>query len=75
MTFNVKVGPVTDRRELVRRKTDIHFYDTMALRTGQMMMMATATDTVVMRAIGKINTIQQTRVDKHLQRAVEGGTP
>ncbi len=75
MTFDVKVGLVTDRRELVGRKTDMHFYDTMALRTGQMMMVATATDTVVMRAIGKIDTIQQTRVDEHLQRAVEGGPP
>jgi hypothetical protein len=71
MTFNIKVSLGADDPDLLNRQTDINLYDTMALRTGQVMMMRTTADSVVMGPIPKLNTIQETHIHQHLDRTID----
>ena len=58
VTFDGKVGLVTDGFELIDGKADIHLDDAVALSAGQVMMVIVSTETVVMATIGKLNAIQ-----------------
>jgi len=58
MTFNIKVSLGADGPDLLNWQADINFYDAMALCTGQVMMMRTTADPVVMGPIPELNTIQ-----------------
>ena len=71
MPLDVEVCLVTDSRERIDRNAHIDLYDAMALRAGQMVMMAITADAVVVRAIGKLDTIQQAYIDQHLHRAID----
>ena len=76
VAFNVKVRLVTNSCELINRKTYIYFHDAMTANTGQVMvMMIGATNSIVMAAIGKLDTIEQTRVDHHLPRTIDRCPP
>lgn len=66
MTFNIKMRLRTNSPDLLNGQTDINFYDTMALRTGQVMMVRTTTDPVVVTSITELDTIQQTYIHQHL---------
>jgi hypothetical protein len=72
MPFNIEVCLIANSRERIDRNADIDLYDAMAPGAGQVVMMAIAADTVVMGAIGKLDTIQQAHIDQHLHRAVDG---
>jgi len=72
MTFNGKFRLVCDGSKLVVGKTDIHFDHTMAYRTGQVMMMLVTADAVVVCAIGKFDTIQDTHISEFLHGAEDG---
>lgn len=74
MTFNVKVCLVADSLELVDRQADIDLYDAVALCAGEVMVMRATTDAIVMRAVRKLNTIQQSHVHQHLNRTIDSGT-
>ena len=71
MAFNVEVCLITDSLERIKGNTDIDLYNAVALRAGQVMVVAIAADAVVMRAIGKLDTIQQAHTDQHLHRAID----
>ena len=64
MAFDFKVCLVTDGSELVNGEADIYVYDAVTLCAGQVMVMIVATDAVVMRSIGKLDTIQQAHTDE-----------
>ena len=72
MTFNSKFRLVCDGSKLVVGKADIHFDHTMARRAGQVMMMLVAADAVVMRAIGKFDTIQDAHISEFLHGTEDG---
>jgi hypothetical protein len=72
VSFNIKVRLVTNGGQLIDGQTDIDLYDAMALRAGQVMMMAVTADAVVVRAISKLDAVQQAHIDQHLYRAVHG---
>lgn len=74
MTFNIKMGLIANGYELIHGKTNIHLYNPVAPCTGQMMMMTVTADTVVMRPVGKLDTVQQTHIDQFLYRAVDRGS-
>lgn len=58
MPFNFKVGLMAKGGKLSRGQAKVYLYDFVAARTCQMMMMCTPADTIVMRPIGELNTIQ-----------------
>lgn len=57
MTFNREIGLLPNRCELIFGQADFHLDDTMTACAGQVMVMAAAADAVVVRAIGKFNTV------------------
>jgi hypothetical protein len=71
MTFDVKVRLGTDDSDLLSWQANINFDDAMTLRTGQVMMMRTAADPIVMRSIAELNTIQEAHIHQHLDRAID----
>lgn len=71
MTFDIKISLVTDCRELIDGETNVHLYNPVALRAGQVMMVVVTADTVVMRPISKLDAIQQTHIDQLLHGAVD----
>src|SRR5438270_8096746 len=76
VAFNVKVRLITNSCELINRKTYIYFYNAMTAYTGQVMVMTIgATNSVVMAAVGKLNTIEQTCVDQHFDRTIDRRPP
>ena len=71
MTFNIEVSLGADGSDLLNWQADINFYDAMALRTGQVMMVCTAADAIVMSPISELNTIQEAHIHEHLDRAID----
>src|SRR5579871_5206214 len=71
MTFNVKFRLTTNSINLLNGQADINLNDTMALCTGQMMMMGTAADTIMMSTIRELNTVQQPHIHQHLHRTID----
>jgi hypothetical protein len=68
VSFDLKVCLITDGSELVNREADIYIYDAVALCAGQMMVMTIATNTVVVRSVGKLDAIQYTHTDELFHR-------
>jgi hypothetical protein len=66
VALNIKFRLVANSYELIYREADIHLYNPVALCTGQVMMVIITADTIVMRPIGKLNTIQQTHSNQLL---------
>jgi hypothetical protein len=71
MTLDCEIGLFADGGELIDGQANIHLDYTVTLRAGQVMVMGTPTNTIVMRAVGKLNAIQQTHAKKHLNRAID----
>src|SRR2546421_9856392 len=76
VALNIKVRLVTNSCELINKKTHIYFHYAMTANTGPVMvMMIRATNSLVMAAIGKLDTIEQTRADPHLHRTTDRHPP
>lgn len=71
VTLNCEIGLFANGGELIDGQANIHLDYTMTLRAGQVVVMGTSTNTIMMRAISELNAIQQTHADKHLNRAVD----
>ena len=71
VTLDGEIGLFADGGKLIDGQANIHLDHQMTLRAGQMMVMNAPTNTVVMRAIGELNAIEQTQTKKHLNRAVD----
>jgi hypothetical protein len=74
MSFDRKMGLLADRGHVLRRQTEIDFNNPMTLCTGQMMVVCTSTDTIVMSSIGEFDTVEQARLNEHFNRAVDRGS-
>jgi hypothetical protein len=72
--FDGKIGLLADRGNVLKRQAEMNFNDPMALRTGQVMVVDTSTDTIVMGPIGEFDTIEQVRLNEHFNRAVDRGS-
>jgi hypothetical protein len=75
MTLDCEIGLFADRGKLIDGQADIYLDHPVTLRAGQVMMMGTPTNTIMMRAIGKFNALQQTRAEKHLNCAIDSRAP
>lgn len=75
MSFDGKICLVADGRKLIFWQADVHLFDAVAVRAGEMMMVAISTDAIVVRAVGELNAIQQTHADQLLDSAVDRGAP
>jgi hypothetical protein len=72
MPFNDKVCLAPYRRELICGQADIDIHDAMALRTGEMVMvLAPATDSIVMRPVSKLDAGEQFRVHQVFHRTID----
>src|SRR6516164_8637888 len=74
MALNIEFSFFTYVFELIHRKTNIHLYNAVALSTGQMMMMIITADTIMMRSIGKLNTVQQTHTNELLYGTIHSSS-
>jgi len=68
------MGLLADCGKVLKRQTEIDFDDAMTLCTGQVMVVGTSTDTIVVGPIGEFDTIKQTRLNEHFNRAVDRGS-
>jgi len=66
VAFNIKFGLIANGYELIHRKTDIYFYNQVALGTSQMMMVIIPANTIMMCPVSKLYTIQQTHSNQLL---------
>jgi hypothetical protein len=57
VAFDLKVCLIANSSELVNGEADIYVYNAVTLCAGQVMVMIIATDTVVMRSVGKLDAI------------------
>ena len=73
VSFDSKICLVANGGKLSFGQTDVHLFDAVAARAGEVMMVAISTDAVVMGAVGELNTIQQPHADQLLDRAVDCG--
>ncbi len=72
VSFDGKICLVADGGKLIFWQADVYLFDTVAARAGEMMVVTISTDAIVMRAVGELNTIQQTHTDQLLDSAVDG---
>ena len=56
--FDFETEALPNTSQLISRKANVDFHNTMAVLTRQMMMMRATTDAIVMCAISKIDTIK-----------------
>ena len=68
MAFDLKVCLIANSSELVNGEADIYVYYAVTLCAGQVMVVTIATDTVVMRSVGKLDAIQYTHTDEFFHR-------
>ena len=71
VTLNCEIGLFADGGKLIDGQADIYLDHPVTLRAGQVMMVGTPTNTVMMRSIGKLYAIQQTHAKKRLNCAVD----
>jgi len=64
--LNREVLLALDRGKLVCGETDIHLDHTVALGTGQVMVVVVATDAVVVGTIRELDAIEQACIHQHL---------
>ena len=75
MTLNREICSGAERGKLLGRNADIDINHAVTTGAGQVMVVLVATtDTVTVRAIGKLNAIQQASVDQHFNRAIYRST-
>ena len=71
MPLDDKISRISNRGDLIGWKADVDINNAMALRTREMMMMlAIAAHTVVMRAIGELDTCEQFHIDQLFDRSI-----
>lgn len=75
MAFDDKIRLGTDQGDLLRRQANVDIYHTVALHTGQMVVMALPTGAVFMAPICKINPVQQAQANQHLNCAEDRRAP
>jgi hypothetical protein len=71
VTLDCEIGLFANSDELIDGQANIYFDHTVTLRAGQVVVMGSPTNTVMMCAIGELNTIQQTHAKKHLNCPVD----
>jgi hypothetical protein len=75
VTLDCEIGLFANSGKLIDGQANIHLDHPVTLRAGQVVVMRTPTNTIMMRAIGELNTIQQTHTKKRLDCAVDSCTP
>lgn len=71
VTLNCKIGLFADGGKLIDGQANINLDHQVTLRAGQVVVMSTPTNTIMMRAIGELNAIQQPQAKKRLNRAID----
>ncbi len=66
MSFDHKIRLAAYRGKLLQRRAYVNIHHPVALHTSNVMMMSIPANPVVMASIGKINAVQQSLVDQHL---------
>lgn len=73
--FDREVSEGAESGELFGGQADIHVNHAMAGGAGQVMVVAVAAaDTIAVRAVGKIDAIEQAGVDQHFDGAIDRGS-
>lgn len=74
MAFNGKICAISNLSQLFCWQTEIYLYNSVALGTRQVvMMMVGITDAVMMGTIGELNAVQESDINKFLNRPEDGG--
>lgn len=73
MALNGKTCLLTNGMKLLGGQADLYLNHSMALGTGQMVVMASPTDAVMVGSVCELDAIEQTCIDKNLYRAINGG--
>ena len=69
VTFNEKIGLLTDLFELFTGDTYVDIHHPVALDAGEVMVVVISTGTVGMAPVWKIDAVEQARTHQHFNRA------
>lgn len=75
MALDGEVRFLGEGGELLGRNAHIDSDHAVAGDAGQVVVVGISADPIAMRSIGKLDAVQQTGVDQHFYRAVDGCTP
>lgn len=76
MPLNREIRLLTERGELFGGNADINIDHAVTGSAGQVMVMfVSAADPVAVRAIGKLDAVEQASIDQHFHRTIDGCAP